>query len=243
MIIIPAIDIKNGKVVRLTQGQFAKEKVYDQDPLSVAQRWKQQGATLIHIVDLDGAETGKPQNLAIIQKIQKEIGVNVQMGGGIRSMETAQEVLGFGLTRIIIGTKAIEDKEFLKDILSTYGDKVAVSLDCVNGYVATKGWTTVSHVLALSIIPELERLGLRTLIYTDIATDGMLQGPNLKSLAEILASTSVNVIASGGISQIDDIKQLAYVNAKNLYGVIIGKALYEQTIDLSDAIQLCSKKE
>ncbi|HOD12217.1 MAG TPA: 1-(5-phosphoribosyl)-5-[(5-phosphoribosylamino)methylideneamino]imidazole-4-carboxamide isomerase [Candidatus Omnitrophota bacterium] len=243
MIIIPAIDIKNGKVVRLTQGQFAKEKVYDQDPLSVAQRWKQQGATLIHIVDLDGAEKGKPQNLAIIQKIQREIGVNVQMGGGIRAMETVQEVLGFGLMRIIIGTRAIEDKEFLKDILSTYGDKVAVSLDCVNGYVAIKGWTTVSHVSALSIIPELERLGLRTLIYTDIATDGMLQGPNLKSLAEILASTSVNVIASGGISQIDDIKQLAYVNAKNLYGVIIGKALYEQTINLSDAIQLCSKKE
>ena len=239
MILIPAIDIKNGKVVRLTQGQFDKEKIYDEDPLSVAKRWKKQGAKLIHIVDLDGAKQGKPLNLPVIQQIQNELGIAIQMGGGIRTMETVKETLDLGLHRIVLGTRAIEDKDFLKDALLAYGEKIAVSLDCANGRIATKGWRSISDINVLDMVPQLERYGLKTLIYTDIVTDGMLQGPNIKSLAEILNATRMNVIASGGISELSDIKKLLEIKAKNLYGVIIGKALYEQKFNLSDAFKIC----
>lgn len=239
MIIIPAIDIKNGNVVRLTQGHFDKEKIYAEDPLSVAKLWKAQGAKLIHIVDLDGAKDGEPRNLATAKKIQSEVGIPVQLGGGIRTMDIVNEVALSGLSRIVLGTRAVEDKGFLKDALHAYGEKIAVSLDCVNGQIATKGWTKVCDIKALDIIPQLESFGLKTLIVTDIATDGMLQGPNLTYLNEILRTTTMNVIASGGISKLADIETLRDIPAKNLYGVIVGKALYEQKFNLSDAIKLC----
>ncbi|MCX5681771.1 MAG: 1-(5-phosphoribosyl)-5-[(5-phosphoribosylamino)methylideneamino]imidazole-4-carboxamide isomerase [Candidatus Omnitrophica bacterium] len=239
MIIIPAIDIKNGKVVRLTQGKFDQEKIYDQTPLGVAKRFSTDGAKLIHIIDLDGAQKGEPQNLEIIKKIHKEINIPIQMGGGIRTVEMVEKVLAAGISRAVLGTRAIEDLDFLKTALLRWKERIAVSLDCANGFVATKGWTKVLKVRAITLIPKLEALGLTTLIYTDIATDGMLQGPNLKSLNEILKETKMKIIASGGISKLDDVRSLLSIKANNLYGTIIGKALYEQKFSLKDAINLC----
>jgi phosphoribosylformimino-5-aminoimidazole carboxamide ribotide isomerase len=241
MIIIPAIDIKSGKVVRLTQGQFDQEKIYDQYPLAVAKQWVAQGAKLIHIVDLDGAKEGKTQNLGCIKEIAEKTNVSIQMGGGIRDAETIEKVFSAHITRVVLGTRAIEDLDFLKTALVRWGDKIAVSLDCANGFVATKGWTTISKLAAVDLVPQLEKMGLKTLIVTDIATDGMLTGPNIKSLQQILTLTKMKVIASGGISTIDDIQNLLNLKAKNLYGVITGKALYENKLNLKDAIDLCSR--
>ena len=243
MIIIPAIDIKNGKVVRLTQGKFDQEKIYDQHPLAVAKKWIADGAKLIHIVDLDGAKEGNPQNLDCVKEIFEKTNISIQMGGGMRNIKTIEKVFSAHVTRAILGTRAIEDLDFLKTALNKWGDKIAVSLDCRNGLVATKGWTTVSNIKAVDLVPRLEKIGLKTLIFTDIATDGMLAGPNIKSLQQILALTKMNVIASGGISTIEDIQSLLKLKAKNLYGVITGKALYENKLNLKNAIDLCLKKE
>ncbi|MFA6378584.1 MAG: 1-(5-phosphoribosyl)-5-[(5-phosphoribosylamino)methylideneamino]imidazole-4-carboxamide isomerase, partial [Candidatus Omnitrophota bacterium] len=216
MIIIPAIDIKNGKVVRLTQGKFDQEKIYDQHPLAVAKKWIADGAKLIHIVDLDGAKEGNPQNLDCVKEIFEKTNISIQMGGGMRNIKTIEKVFSAHVTRAILGTRAIEDLDFLKTALNKWGDKIAVSLDCSNGLVATKGWTTVSNIKAVDLVPRLEKIGLKTLIFTDIATDGMLAGPNIKSLQQILALTKMNVIASGGISTIEDIQSLLKLKAKNL---------------------------
>jgi len=243
MIIIPAIDIKNGNVVRLTQGKFDQERIYDQNPTAIARQWFSDGAELVHIVDLDGAKDGTPKNLDCVKKIVEETRGSVEMGGGIRSAETIEQILSIGVSRVILGTRAVEDLDFLKTTFARWGNKIAVSLDCTNGFVATKGWTTVSSIKALDLIPKLEQMGLKTLIFTDIATDGMLIGPNLKSLKQILKITKMNIIASGGISQMSDIESLLTLKAKNLYGVIVGKALYEKKFTLKDAIKRCSKKE
>jgi len=241
MIIIPAIDIKNGNVVRLAQGKFGKETIYGKNPVAVAKKWVKDGATLIHVIDLDGAESGTPKNLKLVEEILNKTHVAVEIGGGIRDTATIEKVLSVNAARVILGTRAIEDLGFLKLALMNWGNKIAVSLDCVNGLVATKGWTKISKIKAMDFIPALECLGLKTLIFTDIATDGMLTGPNIKSLKKILGITKMNVIASGGISKIDDIKALLSLNAKNLYGAITGKALYEDKLNLKDAIDLCSK--
>jgi phosphoribosylformimino-5-aminoimidazole carboxamide ribotide isomerase len=195
------------------------------------------------MIDLDGAEKGEPKNLDIIKQVVKATNVPIQMGGGIRTLETIEKILNAGIARVVLGTRAIEDQNFLKTALLKWKEKIAVSLDCSNGYITTKGWTKVSDVLATTLIPQLETLGIQTLIYTDIATDGMLQGPNVKALREVLSSTKMQVITSGGISKLDDIQQLLKINAANLYGAIVGKALYEKKINLKDAIQLCSKNE
>lgn len=243
MIIIPAIDIKNGKVVRLTQGKFDKEKVYTENPLSIAKQFKEDGAALIHIIDLDGAQTGEPKNLSIIKEIQSTLNIPIEMGGGIRTSEAIEKILAAGISRVILGTRAVEDLEFLKIVLTKWNNKIAVSLDCVNGHIATKGWTKVSKIKATDFVPQIEALGLKTLIYTDIATDGMLQGPNISALSEILDATKMNVIASGGISSLNDIQSLCRIRTTNLIGVIVGKALYEKKFTLKEAITICSKNE
>ncbi|TFJ91584.1 1-(5-phosphoribosyl)-5-[(5-phosphoribosylamino)methylideneamino]imidazole-4-carboxamide isomerase [Lentibacillus salicampi] len=227
MILFPAIDIRNGKCVRLIQGDYNKEKIYNDSPANAAQQWEKSQAEFLHIVDLDGAKDGASANIETIRNIAHATTIPVQVGGGIRSMDTIQAYLSAGVDRVIIGTAAINDKSFLEKAVSTYGDKVAVSIDARNGRVATDGWTETSDVTAQDLVKELEVIGVSTIIYTDILKDGMLKGPNFQELETINRLTAINVIASGGISSAADIHQLKKMN---LYGAIIGKALYDGTL-------------
>lgn len=242
MIIFPAIDIKDGKVVRLTQGKFDKVTVYSDDPLSFAKQWASLGAEWLHIVDLDGAQTGEMKNLSLITQIAKAVEIPIEVGGGIRTEDDIANLIKAGVKRVILATRVVEDKNFLNKIIKRWPENIAVSVDCVNGFVTQKGWTAVTELKGTDFAKELETLGLKYLIYTDIKRDGMLQGPNLSGLGEILKSVPLSVIASGGVSNLADIKKLRDLNAKNLIGVITGKAIYEGTLDLKKAIELCSPK-
>ncbi|MDP8266703.1 MAG: 1-(5-phosphoribosyl)-5-[(5-phosphoribosylamino)methylideneamino]imidazole-4-carboxamide isomerase [Candidatus Aceula meridiana] len=241
MIIIPAIDIKNGKVVRLTQGKFDQETIYDQDPISVAKNWESQGAELIHIVDLDGAQTGEIANLDTILKIREAVKVPLEVGGGIRNTGTIDKLLNAGISRVILGTRAVEDPNFLSGILCEWDKQIAVSIDCANGKVTKKGWTETSDIDGKDLARQLANLELQTLIYTDIARDGVLVGPNIQGIKEMLSAINIPMIASGGISTLDDIKALASLNTPQLIGVIVGKALYEQKFTVKEAIAACSQ--
>ncbi|OGX25644.1 MAG: 1-(5-phosphoribosyl)-5-[(5-phosphoribosylamino)methylideneamino]imidazole-4-carboxamide isomerase [Omnitrophica WOR_2 bacterium RIFCSPHIGHO2_01_FULL_48_9] len=244
MIVIPAIDIKDGKVVRLMQGRFNDVTQYSDDPVKIAQRWEGDGAQWLHVVDLDGAQTGEPKNIDMIKQIIKAVRIPVQVGGGIRNIQTVSELVEANVARIVLGTRVIQDQRFRENILtiSAEAEKIAVSLDCSNGLVAQRGWTEVSNIKAVDFAKELEQLGLKCLIYTDIARDGMLSGPNIAGLKEILDVVNMHVIASGGISGINDLQKLLDLKDKNLIGVITGKAIYEGKLDLKEAIQLCAKE-
>lgn len=242
MIIFPAIDIKEGKVVRLSQGRFHESTIYSNDPVSIAKRWESDGAAWLHVIDLDGAEQGEIKNFATIEKIVQSVKIPVQMGGGIRTHDDIRKLFACGITRVILGTKVVENRESLKWILGEWPEKIVVSLDCSRGIVTQKGWTAVSNLKATEFAKELEQIGLKTLIYTDIARDGTLTGPNIKGIIEILKTVKIPVIASGGVSQLDDIIALKELEPDGLAGVIIGKALYEDRFDLRDAIKLCLPK-
>ncbi|ASN07182.1 1-(5-phosphoribosyl)-5-[(5-phosphoribosylamino)methylideneamino]imidazole-4-carboxamide isomerase [Virgibacillus necropolis] len=232
MILFPAIDIRNGKCVRLTQGDYNQERIYCDSPVEVAKQWESEGAAYIHVVDLDGAKTGKMTNLSTIEAIVQAVQIPVQVGGGIRSIKSIEAYQKIGVSRVIIGTAAIEDKAFLRAAIATFGSMIAVSIDARKGMVATNGWTYTSDVAAVDLVQELDELGVETIIYTDILKDGMLAGPNFDELAVINDTTKQNIIASGGISSLQDINQLRKMN---LYGGILGKALYDGTLSL-DAI-------
>jgi len=234
MIIFPAIDILKGKCVRLIQGDYNREKVYGDSPVDMAKQWVEKGAEFIHIVDLDGAKSGKSINEAIIIEIAKTIDVPIQVGGGIRSMETVERYLNNGINRVIIGTAAIENEAFLSDAVNRYGERIVVSLDAKNGYIATDGWTDTSDVLALDLVKRLEQIGVKTIVYTDIAKDGMLQGPNLAEQKAINEATAIDVIASGGVTTKEDVENLKKLN---MYGAIVGKALYDGKITFEQLIQ------
>jgi len=242
MIVIPAIDIKDGKVVRLKQGKFEDVTIYSQEPIKIAEKWQEKGAAIIHVVDLDGAQKGELQNTRLIMELAKSLDIPVQMGGGIRKAEDIEQLLSGGINRVVLGTKAIEDRTFLKEILDEWQERIIVSLDCANGMVTQRGWTSVSELKAIDFIQELENLGLSHFIYTDISRDGMLTGPNLHALKEILTKVSIPVIASGGVSHLDDIRELKKLEPDGLMGAIVGKALYEGKFDLKTAIDLCSLK-
>ncbi|MFD1038287.1 1-(5-phosphoribosyl)-5-[(5-phosphoribosylamino)methylideneamino]imidazole-4-carboxamide isomerase [Virgibacillus byunsanensis] len=227
MILFPAIDIKDGKCVRLIQGDYAKQKIYSNDPIQIARQWEDKQAAYLHMVDLDGAKTGLTTNKETIKAIAQQATIPVQVGGGIRSLSIINEYLSAGITRVIIGTAAINDKSFLREAVRMYGDKIAVSIDARNGYVATDGWTETSTVKAIDLIRELEEIGVATVVYTDILKDGMLQGPNFNELQAINEVTSINIIASGGVTTEEDVEDLASLY---LYGAIIGKALYDGTL-------------
>ena len=239
MILFPAIDIKNGKVVRLKQGIFDKVTEYDPDPVKIAQKWEDQGAEWLHVIDLDGAKSGKMKNAGIIGNIAQSVKIPVQVGGGIRTEEDIQELLASGVSRVILGTKVIEDRDFLKSILARWPEQIAVSLDCSNGMVAQQGWTKVTNIKATDFATELEDLGLRCLIYTDIKRDGMLTGPNFEALEELLDTVGIPIIASGGVANIEDIKKLGELDEKGMIGAITGKAIYEGTLDFEEALKLC----
>ncbi len=241
MIIFPAIDINGGKVVRLRQGEFSDVTEYSMDPLSVAQQWVDAGASWIHVVDLDGALHGEMKNFDMIAHIAKKISVPVQMGGGVRTEEDIEKLINAGLKRVILGTKVIQDRPFLKKILARFGDKIAVSIDCKDGKLTQKGWTETTKIKGTDFAKELETLGLKCLIYTDVKRDGMLTGPNFEALSEILSTVKIPVIASGGIANIDDIKKLLVIQPRCVLGAITGKAIYEGKLDLKEAVELCLK--
>ncbi|MCZ2257843.1 1-(5-phosphoribosyl)-5-[(5-phosphoribosylamino)methylideneamino]imidazole-4-carboxamide isomerase [Sporosarcina sp. G11-34] len=229
MILFPAIDIRNGNCVRLIQGDYNKEIVYGDSPTDMALEWQRQGAEYLHLIDLDGAKSGNSSNREAIQAVAKAVSIPVQVGGGIRSMEIIDAHIESGVSRVIIGTAAISDKVFLKEAVEKYGDKIAVSIDARNGFVATDGWTETSDVQAIDLLKELEKLGVKTVIYTDIFKDGMMQGPNFEELDAVNRASSIDVIASGGVSTEGNIKQL---KTMDLYGAIIGKALYDGNLSL-----------
>lgn len=234
MIIFPAIDILKGKCVRLIQGDYNQEKVYGDSPVAMAKKWEEKGAEYIHIVDLDGAKSGDSINKSVIKEIAENVNIPIQVGGGIRSLDIISFYLNSGVSRVIIGTAAIQDPEFLKEAVNQYGDKIAVSLDARNGFIATDGWTDTSEVKAIDLVKQLEQIGLKTIVYTDIAKDGMLQGPNLEEQRAINDATSMNLIASGGVTTKEDVNNLQTLN---LYGTIIGKALYDGKLDFETVVE------
>jgi len=238
MLIIPAIDIKDGCVIRFVQGKRNK-KVYSRNPLKVAKHWVKTGAKLLHIVDLDGAFSGSPKNLDIVKEIVKSINVPVQFGGGARNIETIRRLLKEGVQRVVLGTKATEDKAFLKKAFKEFKDKIIVSIDAKANSVLTRGWkSSYKRMDLLAFACILKDMGFKQLIYTDILKDGTLSGPNIKGIKSLLKETGLKLIASGGISNLDDIYRLKKLEREGLVGVIIGKALYEGKFTLPQALKL-----
>ena len=236
MIIFPAIDIKDNKCVRLLQGDFDKVNVYGNDPSLMAKKWEDKGAKFLHMVSLNGARGEGNVNDESIKKLLSTVNIPIQMGGGIRSKERVKELLDLGVNRVILGSVAIKDKELLKDLISQYKEKIVVSVDAKNGKVAAQGWEEVSDVNSLDFCKELEEMGVKTIVYTDISKDGMMIGPNFDIYEKLSKETNLDIIASGGVTSIEDVKKL---KAMDLYGVIIGKSLYENKIDLKEVLDLC----
>ncbi len=239
MEIYPAIDIRGGRCVRLLQGKADQETEYFADPVDAARRWVETGTRWIHVVDLDGAFTGEPANLPVVEKIAA-LGAKVQLGGGMRSVEVMQQAVDAGVARVVAGTRACRDEEFVQEAVSRFGGKVAVGIDARDGKVAVKGWVDTTDVSALDLARRVAGLGVGTLIHTDISTDGMLTGPNLAAQEELLNAVTCRVIASGGVSRREDVANLRELAGRydNLDGVIVGKALYEGRVDLADLLSL-----
>lgn len=235
--IYPAIDIRGGKCVRLVQGDYNRETVYNDNPLEVAREWERLGGTFVHLVDLDGAKAGHPVNDDIIRSIASAVQVPVQVGGGLRTRADVDRVLSLGVSRVILGTAAIEDRAFTEEVLGTYGDKIAIGLDARNGYVATRGWLETSEVKAEELARELAAKGAETFIFTDISRDGMMQGPNVEAILSLAKSSGRQVIASGGVSTMDDLLKLSSHAKEGIGGAIVGKALYTGSIQLDEAIR------
>ena len=231
MVIYPAIDIKDGKCVMLSQGEFDREKIYYEDPRQVAKMWEKKGAQILHIIDLDGALVGRAKNLSIIEGIIGAIDIPIQLGGGIRDLRALDNLINIGVDRVILGTKALENREDLKRAVDNYGDRIVVAIDARDGYVAIKGWTQTSQIPALDFALEMEDVGVETIIYTDIARDGMLRGPNFEAIEQMKRHVNINLIASGGVSTVEDVDRLRQIGVG---GAIIGKALYEGKINLED---------
>ena len=239
MLIIPAIDIKDGCVVRLRQGKFTHKKTYSCDPLKTAGFWASQGARLIHIVDLDGAATGRPKNLALVKKIAGNTAASIQFGGGVRNIATIKTLLKSGVKRVVVGTRAVQDPSFLKKACKLFKNKVIVSIDARGQKVSIRGWRgSAGSMDILKFTRILKEAGMREFIYTDILKDGTLKGPNLKNIKELLAKTGMKIIASGGVSSLRDLAKLKSLESRGLCGVIIGKALYEGRFTLAQALRL-----
>ena len=236
MKIIPAIDIQNGNCVRLRQGDFAQETIFDKNPLNIAQKWVDEGAERLHLVDLDGARLGSPINLDIISSICKKFpSVPIQIGGGIRDLETAENYLLAGATYIIIGTKAVEEPKFVKELCKIFPGNIIVGVDAKNGEVATDGWESVSDKNVIELSKEFENIGVSEIVYTDIEKDGMMKGLNMDATLNLAKSVNIPIIASGGVSCLDDIRKMKPYVGSGISGIIIGRALYEKTITIKEA--------
>lgn len=235
MLIIPAIDLKDGRCVRLRQGDWQQETVYSDDPPAMALRWQDLGASLLHVVDLNGAIEGRPANLAQIEAILNAVSVPVQVGGGIRTLDTVRTYLGCGAKRVVMGTAVLQNRSVLEEACELFPERILVGIDAKNGKVAVKGWTAVSDTSARDLVRTLAGLNLAGVIYTDISRDGMLQGPDLLSLKTFVKDSPVPVIASGGITRIEDIRAIQALDPR-IEGVIVGKALYDGKLDLKAAL-------
>ncbi|AFS78761.1 1-(5-phosphoribosyl)-5-[(5-phosphoribosylamino)methylideneamino] imidazole-4-carboxamide isomerase HisA [Gottschalkia acidurici 9a] len=235
MIIFPAIDMKDGKCVRLKQGMFDEVTVFGENPVEMAKKWEEKGGEFLHLVDLDGAKDGVPKNLDIIKEICKNINIPIQLGGGIRNKETVKLLLEAGVNRVILGTVAINNIGLLKELVNEYGEKIVVSIDAKDGLVAVDGWINVSEVKSIDLVKELESIGVKTIVYTDISKDGMMAGPNFEIYKTLQECVNIDVIASGGVSSIEDIRKLKEMN---MYGAIVGKALYTGDIELEKALEV-----
>jgi phosphoribosylformimino-5-aminoimidazole carboxamide ribotide isomerase len=238
MKIIPAVDIKDGRCVRLSQGIADQETVYSDDPVAMACQWDEEGASLIHIVDLDGAFDGKPINAEIVKKIIYNSSVDIQVGGGIRDLKSIETYINAGAYRVILGTIAQKDPEFVANACNEFPGKIVVGIDARNGNVAIKGWVENSDQKATDLARNLESYNVAGYIFTDINRDGMLQGPNLRSIKEFAQSTNLPVIASGGVSQLQDIEDLLTLKSDGVEGIIIGKALYDKSFTYQQSIEL-----
>jgi len=234
MTIYPAIDIRGGKCVRLKQGRYDDITIFSDDPVKMALQFQNAGAKYLHVVDLDAAR-GDSDNREIIKAIAKELGIPVQVGGGIRTMADIEEVLGFGVSRVIIGTSAVKDPEMVKEAVEKFGNRIAVGIDARNSFVAIEGWEKTSQLKAVEHAKNMEALGVQTIVYTDIATDGMLAGPNILAMSEMVRKVRIDVIASGGVASLKDIRRLKEVGVA---GVIVGKAIYTGDVDLRKALEI-----
>ena len=235
MYIFPAIDLYEGKAVRLLRGEYDKMTVYSNNPIEIAYEFEAQGASHIHMVDLEGAKNGGTPNLAIVKEVAQKTGLFVEIGGGIRSMDVIDTYINAGIDRVILGTAAVQDKSFVKNAVDKYGEKIAVGADIKDGFVAIKGWTEKSEYTCFDFCEEMQKLGVKTLICTDVSKDGAMQGTNRELYKELSEKFNMQIVASGGVSTIDDVKALAEME---LYGAIIGKAYYTQAISLEEAIEV-----
>ena len=238
MIIFPAIDLRGGKCVRLIQGDFDKETVYSDDPQATALRWQSCGAKFLHVVDLDGARAGSPQNLDAIKKILDAVAIPIEVGGGIRTLDDAEKILSLGVRRVILGSVAVENPVLVAEAVQRFGDKIVVGIDAKDGFVATHGWEKSSAVKVGELAKKIVAAGVKTIIYTDISKDGMLSGVNAETFAELAKISGAQIVASGGVRSIEDIRALKVVESDGVVGVIVGKAIYTGSLDLTAAIEL-----
>jgi phosphoribosylformimino-5-aminoimidazole carboxamide ribotide isomerase len=235
MLIYPAIDVRNGRCVRLVQGDYSRETVFSEDPVSVARRWVELGADRLHLVDLDGAKAGKPVNGPVIRRIVESVPVPCQFGGGIRSGDDLGDVLAWGVRWAVLGTKAISDPAWVRSAVGQHPGRIVLGLDARDGFVATDGWTSTSRVKAADLLKQVQDAPLAAVVYTDIARDGMMGGPNYDALVGLRAATPLPVIASGGVSTLEQVRRLAEAGT---FGCIVGRALYEGSISLPEALAL-----
>ncbi len=234
MEIIPAIDLRQGKCVRLYQGDYGQETVFSEDPIGVARHWQSLGARRLHIVDLDGASKGELCHASLVEEMARSVKIPLQLGGGLRRLEAVEQVLKFGVERAILGTAAIEDVALIREACQRFGEAVIVSIDARDGFVATHGWRERTTITAIELVESMASLGVKRFIYTDIARDGTLTEPNFGAIADLLGKTSLPIIASGGISSLKHLKRLAQLGVE---GAIVGRALYTGDIDLKEALE------
>ncbi|MGN6586215.1 MAG: 1-(5-phosphoribosyl)-5-[(5-phosphoribosylamino)methylideneamino]imidazole-4-carboxamide isomerase [Solirubrobacterales bacterium] len=242
MILYPAIDIRGGKAVRLLQGDYERETAYDADPVEAARRWAGEGAEFLHVVDLDGAKEGEPQNLEAVRRIATAVDCPIQVGGGLRDKTSVEAVLAAGAQRVVIGTAALRDPQFLQEALDEHGDRVVISVDARDGKVALSGWTQTSELDVAEAVPQLSERGVARFLCTAIEVDGTMEGPAIDQLNRIAASTSAQVQASGGVGDLSHLEQLAAEAASNIEGAIVGRALYERKFTVAEALAALGTK-
>ncbi len=238
MEVIPAIDLRDGSCVRLVQGELGTETIYSDEPVEMARRWERMGASRLHVVDLDGAFTGSPQNLDVIKDMLEAVKIPLQVGGGIRTMETVKEVLDIGVDRVILGTAAILSPELVAQCCGEYGERIVVGIDGKNGLVAIEGWEATVEMTIEKLAMKIRELGIKRVIFTDTRRDGTLRGPNMEATKGLAEASGLKVIASGGVSSLDDLRALKSLKKYGVEGVIMGKALYSGAISLSDALKV-----
>jgi len=234
--VIPAVDIKGGRCVRLYQGRADKEKVYFENPVEVAKRWESLGARRVHVVDLDGAFEGVPKNLPIVREIVEELSIPVQFGGGVRTLKALEELFKAGVDRVVVGTVTVENPELFKEMVKEFPNKVVVGIDAKNGIATTKGWVELSGIPAVELAKRVDDENIWGFVYTDISRDGTLTSPNFEEVKKFASSVTHPVIASGGVSKLEDLVKLSKI--KNVFGAIVGRALYEGTVDLKEALEV-----